>query len=146
MTEAAAPAPLEVVLETVLYHEPGETEAMLRLYRDVLGLPVVAGWEDGTALRIGAGVLLLFDRVGLAERDEPIADHLTTGASHVAFLVPAEDYERWKERLCAAEIKLTHEQPWSEGRLSVYFRDPAGNLIEIVGGDIWPPAPEAAAT
>jgi catechol 2,3-dioxygenase-like lactoylglutathione lyase family enzyme len=141
VTARAEPDGLEGVLETVLYHEPGDADAMLDLYRDLLGLPVVAEWDDGTALRIGAGVVLLFDRVKLARRDGPIADHATTGSSHVAFLVSPERYQGWRSRLEEAGVDLVHEQEWGEGRRSLYFRDPADNLIEIVGGDIWPPAP-----
>ena len=126
------------VLETVIYHQTDEAEPMLHLYRDLLGLAVVAEWEDGTALRCGAGVVLLFDRAKLAGRGEPIADHVTTGATHVAFLGSPREYDDWKERLGAGGVAITHEQEWAGGRRSFYFRDPAGNLIEITGGDIWP--------
>lgn len=126
------------VLETVIYHEPDQSEPMLHLYRDVLGLAVVAGWEDGTALRCGGGVVLIFDRAKLAERDEPIADHVTSGSTHVAFLASPQQYDAWRERLRAAGVEITHEHEWPEGRRSLYFRDPAANLIEIAGGDIWP--------
>lgn len=141
---SAVPDGLEGVLETVLYHESADAEAMIHLYRDLLGLPVVAEWEDGVALRIGAGVVLLFDRVKLARRDGPIADHSTTGPSHVAFLASSEGYEGWRSRLTEAGVDLLHEQEWSEGLRSLYFRDPAGNLIEVAGGDIWPRAPSEA--
>ncbi len=137
---AAGPAALEGVLETVLYHEPGETEAMLELYRDLLGLQVVAEWEDGSALRVGSGLILLFDRVALARRSGPISEHGSSGASHVALLAPPGDYEGWREGLRATGLEIVHEQEWSAGRRSFYFRDPAGNLIEIAGGDIWPAA------
>jgi catechol 2,3-dioxygenase-like lactoylglutathione lyase family enzyme len=141
VTPAAAPAALEGVLETVHYHEPGEAEAMLDLYRDLLGLPVVAEWEDGTALRVGSGLILLFDREALARRSGPIAEHGTSGPSHLALLASPESYEGWREGVSAAGLEIVHEQQWSAGRRSFYFRDPAGNLIEIAGGDIWPAAP-----
>ncbi len=144
MTATPRPAPLEGVLETALYHEPAEAEAMLHFYRNLLGLPVVAGWEDGTALRVGAGVILLFDRRKLAHREGPIAEHATTGPTHVALLASPDDYRGWRDRLGAAGVEVVHEQEWSGGRHSFYFRDPAGNLIEIVGGDIWPPAAASA--
>ncbi len=141
MSGAAGPAALQGILETVLYHEPAEAEEMLCFYRDVLGLPVVAGWEDGTALRVGAGLILLFDRKRLARREGPIAEHGTSGASHLALLASPTDYGEWRKRLAAAGVEIAHEQEWSEERRSFYFNDPAGNLIEIAGGDIWPPAP-----
>ena len=114
---------------------------MLGLYRDLLGLPVVAGWEDGTALRVGSGLILLFDRQRLAGREGPIAAHGTSGPSHIALLSSPEDYEAWRQRLSAAGVEIVHEQRWSGELDSFYFEDPAGNLIEIAGGDIWPGAP-----
>jgi len=42
-------------------------------------------------------------------------------------------YEAWKERV-AAEQEVT----WKSGVRSFYFRDPAGNLLEIAEGDLWP--------
>ena len=62
-----------------------------RFYGDVLGLPAVAGWEDGVAFRIGAGVLLLFDRDQLALRAGPIADHGTSGAGHACLQARGAD-------------------------------------------------------
>ncbi|MGI9021072.1 MAG: VOC family protein [Solirubrobacterales bacterium] len=135
----ADPIPrLAGVLETCLYYEPGQREAMERLYRDVIGLPVVAGWSDGTALRVGAGVLLLFDRTRLTERDEPVADHGTTGPGHACLVAEPGEYEAWKDRLRAHPIEITHEEEWPRGGRSFYFKDPAGNLLEIADRDIWP--------
>jgi catechol 2,3-dioxygenase-like lactoylglutathione lyase family enzyme len=129
---------LHGILETVLYHEPGEREAMERFYREVLALSVVATWGDGTALRIGSGVLLLFDRSGLAARDEPVADHGTAGPGHACLVAEKGEYEAWKVRLDEAGIAVTHEESWPGGGRSFYFKDPAGNLLEIAERDIWP--------
>jgi catechol 2,3-dioxygenase-like lactoylglutathione lyase family enzyme len=143
VSAAARPAALGGVLESALYHEPEEAEEMLRLYRDVLGMPVVADWEDGSALRVGTGLVLLFDRRRLEQRDGPIAGHGTHGPSHLALLASPEDYTAWREALESAEVEIVHEQEWNDAKRSFYFHDPAGNLIEIAGGDIWPPAPGA---
>jgi catechol 2,3-dioxygenase-like lactoylglutathione lyase family enzyme len=131
------PPPLVGVLETALYYEPGRREEMESLYRDVLGLKVVAKWSDGTALRIGGGVLLLFDRELLAMRDEPPADHGSRGPDHVCLLAPEGAYETWNARLSDHGFEIVHEATWGEGTRSFYFRDPAGNLLEIAEGDIW---------
>jgi catechol 2,3-dioxygenase-like lactoylglutathione lyase family enzyme len=126
------------VLETALYHDTADREAVERFYREVLGLPAVAGWEDGVAFRIGTGVVLLFDRERLAQRAGPIADHGTRGPGHACLQVGADDYERWREQISAADVQIVHEHDWG-GRRSFYFKDPAGNLLEIADGDLWPP-------
>jgi catechol 2,3-dioxygenase-like lactoylglutathione lyase family enzyme len=130
---------LEGVLETALYHDSAERGEMERFYGDALGLPLVAGWSDAMAFRLGDGVLLLFDRELIVERDEPQAQHGTSGPGHVCFVAGAAEYEAWKERIASAGVDINHEQAWDHGRRSFYFNDPARNLIEIADGDIWPP-------
>ena len=125
------------VLETVLYHETAEREAVERFYGDVLGLAAVARWEDGVAYRIGDGVLLLFDRERVALRAGPIADHGTRGAGHACLKAGADDLQRWRELLDAGGVQIVHEQDWG-GVRSLYFNDPAENLLEIADGDLWP--------
>jgi catechol 2,3-dioxygenase-like lactoylglutathione lyase family enzyme len=126
------------VLETSLYHSSAEAEAMDRFYAEVLGLAQIAGWGDGRAFRLGAGVVLLFDRDRIAEREEPIAAHGSAGPGHVCFTALEDEYDAWRERLLCAGVEITHEQDWPSGRRSLYFADPAGNLLEIADGDLWP--------
>ena len=98
----------------------------------------MARWPDGAAFRIGPGVLLLFDRELLAGRDGPISAHGSHGPGHACLLAGGEDrYREWKGRLEAEGVEITHEHRWGERR-SFYFNDPAGNLLEIADGDIWP--------
>ena len=126
------------VLETALYHDGRDREAVERFYGDLLGLPAVAGWEDGVAFRVGTGVLLLFDRDRLAERCSPVADHGTSGPGHVCLRAGGGEYERWREHLEAAGVEIVHDSNWSGGGRSFYFKDPAGNLVEIADRDFWP--------
>ena len=130
------------VLETCLYHGHDDRERMVAFYAELLGLPRVAGWEDGIAFRVGEGVLLLFDRDLLAAREGPIAAHGADGPGHVCLRAGAEAYGAWRARLADAGVEITHEHEWSSGRSSFYFGDPAGNLVEIADGDLWPAAPE----
>lgn len=130
---------LSGVLETCLYHEAGDDEDVERFYTDVLGLEIVSRWPGGRALRLGAGVLLLFERGELAERDSPISAHGTSGPGHACLLADAPtEYERWRGWLEARGVAITHEHSWREGVRSLYFSDPAGNLLEIAERDIWP--------
>ena len=126
------------VLETTLYHDGGGREAVERFYGGVLGLPAVAGWGDGVAFRVGAGVLLLFDRDRLAERTGASADHGASGPGHACLRADGSEYERWREHLESAGVEIVHHSEWGGGGRSFYFKDPAGNLLEIADRDIWP--------
>ena len=128
------------LLEVALYHDASEADAMAAMYGGALGLPRVADWPDGAAYRLGDALVLLFNRDRLAERDGPIADHGSVGPGHACFIAATGTYEDWLRHV-AALAEITHEHEWDGGRRSFYFRDPAGNLLEIADGDLWPPAP-----
>jgi catechol 2,3-dioxygenase-like lactoylglutathione lyase family enzyme len=125
---------LDRVLETVLYFAPGEEEAMERFYGETLGLPRGAG----RAVRLGDGLLLLFDRETALRKESP-PPHGTTGAAHVGFAAAPGDYDAWREHLAAEGIATIQELTWEHGLRSFYFHDPAGNVLEIAEGDMWPP-------
>jgi catechol 2,3-dioxygenase-like lactoylglutathione lyase family enzyme len=128
------------ILETSLYHDAVDTEAIERFYGETLGLETVSRWPGGVAYRVGAGVLLLFEREGLAERDSPIAAHGTVGPGHACLVVVGDEpYSQWRDRVAAAGVQITHEHEWDDRYRSFYFNDPAGNLLEIADGDLWPP-------
>jgi catechol 2,3-dioxygenase-like lactoylglutathione lyase family enzyme len=136
---APSPPALGGVLESCLYHDSGEAGAVERFYAQVLGLRPVARWPGGIAFRVGSAMLLLFDRELLAGREGPISAHGASGPGHACLV--ADDpgaYTAWNRRLAEAGIRITHEQEWSHGRRSFYFHDPAGNLLEIADGDLWP--------
>jgi catechol 2,3-dioxygenase-like lactoylglutathione lyase family enzyme len=126
------------VLETALYHDAGERDEMERFYEGVLALRRVSSWPDGIAYRIGDGVLLLFDRDGVKARGGPISAHGSSGPGHACLVAADSEYEAWKGRLADAGVAITHEHDWDRDRRSFYFHDPAGNLLEIADGDLWP--------
>jgi catechol 2,3-dioxygenase-like lactoylglutathione lyase family enzyme len=134
----AQPPPFEGILETVLYYGTPQREQIDRFYSDVLGLKRLFRWDDGFAYRVGAGVLLAFDRQKITERDEPQARHGATGSVHSCLLAPAGGYENWKAALDREGVEIEHEERWPGGSRSFYFRDPAGNLLEIADADLWP--------
>jgi catechol 2,3-dioxygenase-like lactoylglutathione lyase family enzyme len=129
---------LRSVLEVSIYYDEAQRDAIHDLYEGTLGLRRVAGWSDGTALRLGSAVILLFSRDRLAGRDEPISDHGSRGAGHVCFTAPDGAYEGWRRRIADEGPGVLHEEEWPRGGRSFYFRDPAGNMLEIADRDIWP--------
>jgi catechol 2,3-dioxygenase-like lactoylglutathione lyase family enzyme len=126
------------VLETVLYYDGAIRVQMEYFYSEVLGLREVTRFDDGVAYRVGEGILLLFDTEKLARRTEPYSRHGAEGAGHVCLSAAPGAYEGWKERLVGHDVRIDHEAGWPGGARSVYFRDPANNLLEIADRDLWP--------
>ena len=57
---------------------------------------------------------------------------------HVCLQAAGGEYERWREHLEAAGVEIVHDSDWGGRGRSFYFKDPAGNLLEIADRDFWP--------
>ena len=127
------------VYETVVY--ASDVDRAAAFYRDVLQLRQIAGPDEhSAALRVGDGsVLLIFDpaRASLAGRAVPA--HGALGAGHVAFAIGPGELDRWRRRLSELGVVLEQDRRWGDRGESLYVRDPAGNSIELVQGEIWAP-------
>jgi catechol 2,3-dioxygenase-like lactoylglutathione lyase family enzyme len=121
------------VYETVVY--AGDLDAARTFYRDALGLREV---EDGVFRLDDGGVLLLFDPARSSQPGRPVPSHGSTGPVHVAFSVGDGELAAWRERLAERGVEIEQEKEWSPSSRSVYVRDPAGNSVELVEGDLWP--------
>jgi catechol 2,3-dioxygenase-like lactoylglutathione lyase family enzyme len=129
------PAPLTGILETVLYCTSDNEEATRTFYEEVLGLRSIGG----SSYRAGADVFLLFNSDSSSVQDEP-PPHGASGSGHVCFLASPDVYEVWKNKIAGAGAEIIQEITWDEsGFHSFYFQDPAGNVLEIADGDLWPP-------
>lgn len=134
MDGAEPPAPLSGILETVLYCTKDTEPDTRRFYEDVLNLRKVSQWS----YRLGPALLLLFDWEETKEQAWPPA-HGASGSGHICFTVAREAYEPWKSYLEGRGVEIVEEIDWSRGIRSFYFCDPAGNMLEIANGDMWPP-------
>ena len=123
------------VLETVVYCTTGDEEATRAFYRDVLGLNPFGPASAGH--RVGQDVFLLFNRDVTSRQDWP-PPHGAVGPVHTCFLAAPGEYELWKADLEAKDVELVNETTWDSGLRSFYFEDPAGNMLEIAEGDLWP--------
>jgi catechol-2,3-dioxygenase len=123
------------IFETVLYAE--DLAAAEQFYRDVVGLEVIGRGDLAVVLRCGGGVLLIFDprKSRLPARDVP--SHGSSGVGHIAFAAKPEDLDAWREQLRNAGIPIELEMDWEEGGRSLYFRDPAGNVVELAPPTLW---------
>jgi catechol 2,3-dioxygenase-like lactoylglutathione lyase family enzyme len=108
-----------------------ELERAERFYTEVLGMTVRMRRPDQVLLAYGDGSCALFLEPGRAPRGlEQIADPL--GKSHHAFEVAHGELQR--ARALFEERGVPHHAPidWGDHDC-LYFLDPDGNLLELVG-------------
>lgn len=137
MQEAAAAAQGDTevlgVAEAVLY--VSDVPRAAKFYTEVLGLPVSSQFEDAVFLQTGQNsTLILFDVEKIKTRQSVIPAHGAQGRGHVCLAVPPEQLDGWRARLLAHQVEIEHEQDWSLGTHSIYFRDPDGNSLELMDG------------
>jgi catechol 2,3-dioxygenase-like lactoylglutathione lyase family enzyme len=123
------------IFETVLYAE--DLAAAERFYHEALGLEVLERSNLIVVFRCGGGVLLIFDPRKSAAPDRDVPSHGTTAIGHIAFAAKPEDLDAWREQLRQAGVPIEREVDWDEGGHSIYFRDPAGNVVELAPPTIW---------
>jgi catechol 2,3-dioxygenase-like lactoylglutathione lyase family enzyme len=133
-------APLRGVLETAVYAD--DLDAATRFYGDILGLTAFSRQAGRHVFfRCGDGVFLVFNpQTTLNESnflDGPPVPHGATGPGHMAFRVHEAEIPAWRERLTTAGVAIERELRWPNGGHSLYFRDPAGNSIELGTPGIW---------
>ena len=123
------------ILETCLYAE--DLDAAERFYTEVLGLQRIARVEGRHVFfRCGAGVFLVFNPHETAAGGI-IPGHGAAGPGHACFAAAEDELAGWREHLRAKGIGIEQEKEWPGGGRSIYFRDPAGNSVEIGTPAIW---------
>ncbi|MCC2664092.1 MAG: glyoxalase/bleomycin resistance/extradiol dioxygenase family protein [Geminicoccaceae bacterium] len=134
--------PIDRVLETILYVD--DLDAAERFYGEVLGLELDSR-KDGLFVffRCGDGMLLLFEPEA-ASTGRNVPAHGARGPGHACFAVAEDALPAWQARLAAAGVAIEQEMSWPRGGRSFYFRDPAGNSLELATPRIWG-LPEVAA-
>ena len=124
------------VLETCLYVY--DLEAAERFYREVLGLDFASRQPDRHVFfRCGRRMLLLFNPAESGREGQELPAHGARGPGHVAFAAATEEIPNWRRRLESRGVKIEREIAWPGGGASLYFRDPAGNSLEIATPEIW---------
>ncbi|HEX5102661.1 MAG TPA: VOC family protein [Pirellulaceae bacterium] len=114
-----------------------------RFYVDVLELELVSRQEGRHVFfRCGDGMLLLFNPLGSRESgshdggiDVPV--HGSIGPGHIAFAACEDDLAAWAAHLEHHGVAIERWIDWPGGGRSLYFRDPAGNSLELATPKIW---------
>ena len=124
------------ILETCVYAE--DLEAAERFYSDVLGLEKDAAVPGRHVFfRCGGRMFLVFNPAKTAAGGGPVPGHGATGPGHACFAATAGELDRWRDHLRAKGVEIEAEVEWPGGGRSIYFRDPAGNSIELGTPAIW---------
>jgi catechol 2,3-dioxygenase-like lactoylglutathione lyase family enzyme len=134
-------APLSAIVETCL--SVADLPRARDFYRKLFGYVLMH--SDARFCAFNAGprqVLLLFlrgnDPHGSVLPFGTIPPHGTTGVAHVGFSIPAESLSAWRARLAQHAIPIESSFAWPSGGTSIYFRDPDGNLLELLTPGVWP--------
>lgn len=106
-------------------------------YCDVLGLRLV-GSEPGRHLffAVGDSMLLVFNSEKTLIGDV-LPSHGAHGPGHFALGIDADSLPYWRNRLIEHGVAIEQEVAWPRGGRSIYFRDPAGNSVELVTPGLW---------
>ena len=128
------------VVETCIYSS--DLESMKRFYVGILGLSLVQEEKNKLVfLQVGKSMLLIFNPARTSTDNDRLPTHgaQTPPASiHFAMEIKENDYQSWKELLMKNDIALEKEVDWKGRSRSLYFRDPAGNLVELITPGEWP--------
>ena len=138
MTDAP---PIRGVLEAALYAE--DLQAAKRFWTEIIVLSLIAEVPGRHIfLDLGDAVLLVFNPVATLvppapDARLPVPPHGTSGAGHFCLAVAAEALPAWRDHLSARGVAIEADFEWPQGGSSIYFRDPAGNSIELATPNIW---------
>ena len=125
----------ERIFETVLY--ASDLRAAERFYTSVLGLEMIDRGAVALVLRCGSGVLLIFDPEKSTAADRGVPSHGAKGPGHIAFALAESSDSAWRAHLARCGVKIEMEVSWPQGNRSIYFRDPAGNSVELAPPTLW---------
>jgi len=126
--------PIRRILETSVYtSDLAQAESF---YQKVLGLELFAK-ETGRHVffKCADQMLLLFnpEKTSL----ETAVPHGSHGPGHVAFAVALGELDQWPGRLKQHGVEIEKDIRWPGGGRSIYFRDPAGNCLELASPLLW---------
>lgn len=121
-------------LETCLYVD--DLEAAETFYSGVLGLTLY-GKVAGRHLfyRLEGSMLLIFNPA-LSGQLGDVPPHAGKPGGHACLAITWEDTDAWQARLEERGLTVTRSAWGSRGE-SLYFTDPAGNVLELAPPSIW---------
>lgn len=128
------------ILEATLYAP--DLAAAEAFYHGLLGLEIVTRKEGRHVFfRVGHTILLVFKPTAseVADPDAalPVPPHGAHGPGHLCFSASDDDMTDWAAQLEQAGHPIESDFRWPNGARSIYFRDPAGNSLEMAEPRLW---------
>mgnify|MGYP003678178777 CR=1 FL=1 len=124
------------VVETAIYVD--DLDATEDFYQRILGLEVIAKESDRHVFfRVGDTNVLLAFNPQTTRTGDKLPHHGATGPGHVALGVALESLDQWRRHLETNGVSIETEFQWPAGGKSIYFRDPAGNSVELITPGVW---------
>jgi catechol 2,3-dioxygenase-like lactoylglutathione lyase family enzyme len=127
------------IVETSIYSS--HLEKMKEFYVDKLGLELVSEQKGRHVfLKTDKNMLLIFNHVVTAfEKETSHGTPTPPSMVHFAFEIGSDEYEEAKDLLDKNNIQIETEMAWKNDikSRSIYFRDPAGNLVEFITRNYW---------
>jgi catechol 2,3-dioxygenase-like lactoylglutathione lyase family enzyme len=82
-------------------------------------------------------MLLLFNPEQTARAMGDVPTHGCHGPGHIAFAILPDQIPAWRSHLREQGVVIEAEIIWPSGGQSLYFRDPAGNSLELATPQVW---------
>jgi catechol 2,3-dioxygenase-like lactoylglutathione lyase family enzyme len=127
------------IVETSIYSS--DLEKMKEFYVDKLGLDFVSEQRGRHVfLKVDKNMLLIFNHeVTITEKETNHGAPTPPSMLHIAFEIESGEYENAKKLLVESNIQVEKEIVWENDikSRSIYFRDPAGNLVEFITKNYW---------
>jgi catechol 2,3-dioxygenase-like lactoylglutathione lyase family enzyme len=127
---------IKAIIETAIYVD--DLDAAEDFYRRILSLRMM-GKEPGhhVFFQVGEASVLLAFLADATVKGDRLPPHGTTGQGHFALGIEAESFDAWRKLLQGHGVSIEKEVEWPRGGKSIYFRDSAGNLVELVTPGVW---------
>jgi catechol 2,3-dioxygenase-like lactoylglutathione lyase family enzyme len=124
------------VIEIAIYVD--DLQIAETFYSTVLGLRIMGSEpQRHVFFQVGDASVLLAFLPEATLKGDILPSHGAAGPGHFALGIAAEELNGWRNKLRSHGISIEKEVEWPKGAKSLYFRDPAGNLAELVTPGLW---------